>query len=48
MRRMTMNSWDPSRMREFGSSDHDQDWRLFDDDEDWRLFKNDHDEGWGL
>lgn len=34
-----MNLGDPSTMREIGSSDHDQ---------DWRLFKNDHDEGWGL
>lgn len=34
-----MNLGDPSTMMEAGSSDHDQ---------DWRLFKNDHNESWGL
>ncbi|CAN8175859.1 unnamed protein product [Coccothraustes coccothraustes] len=52
-----MNLGDPSKIIEVGSSDHDQDWRLFKNDHDeevgdcednaegWGLFKDD-DEGW--
>lgn len=55
-----MKTGNSSRMKttEVGSSDQDQDWRLFkddkdqelndDDDESWGLFMDGNDEDWGI